>query len=104
MTVGSLCVAAGEHLPVGDPGGLGVGVGEPEAVGPVPSPASERWLSRMTLRPAEPAEAMILSRIWRELRPLRSALMGPAWLVNRIEMGMAGDSTIWLEKGMRMVL
>ena len=30
---GVVFVAAGEHLPVGDPGGLGVGVGEPEAVG-----------------------------------------------------------------------
>jgi len=30
--------------------------------------------------------------------------MGPVWLVNWMAVGMVGVSTIWLEKGMRMVL
>src|SRR5215471_8707855 len=66
-------------------------------------PASERWSSRITRRPAAPAAAMILSMIWREVRPFRSVLIGLPLLNDRF-VGTGLDSTIWLEYGMRMVL
>src|SRR5215472_5286923 len=66
-------------------------------------PASERWSSRITRRPAAPAAAMILSMICRDVRPFRSVLMGLPLLNDRLD-GTGLDSTIWFENGIRMVL
>src|SRR5262249_22241984 len=66
-------------------------------------PASERWLSRITRSPIDPAKATILSRICNEVRPCRSVLIGlPLFVL--IFVGTGLDSTIWLENGIRTTL
>src|SRR5437899_1790606 len=67
-------------------------------------PASERWSSRITRRPAVPAAAMILSMIWRDVRPFRSVLIGPVAPNMEKFDGVGLVSTIWFENGSRIVL
>src|SRR5215469_10299730 len=69
------------------------------------SPASDLWLSRMTLSPAAPAAVTIFCSICSAFRPTRSDLMVPPVLLCTEKFcGIIGVSTIWLENGMRIVL